>query len=151
MPRVTLLRACAQSNNTQGMCPLDSIQSRAGQSWQLVFCCLYQTQKNMNLMIRAVKLVSALSQGRCPKTLSTLVSALVVNEHENRGLSHCIRYINFVIDTSTRANFKDNLLLIKYWLQTTPLKLLVSFLCEKTHFHIYRCSSSLPVWSVPSI
>ena len=32
----------------------------------------------------------------------------VVNEHANRGSSHCIRYINFVIDTSTGAYFKDN-------------------------------------------
>ena len=54
----------------------------------------------------------------------------VVNEHESRGSSHCIRYINFVIDTSSRAYFIDNLMLIKDWIGTIPLKLLVSFLWE---------------------
>ena len=37
----------------------------------------------------------------------------VVNEHSNRGLFHCIRYIYFVRDTSSVAYFKDNLMLIK--------------------------------------
>ena len=37
----------------------------------------------------------------------------VVNEHENRGSSQSIRYINFVIDTSAWTYFKDNLVLIK--------------------------------------
>ena len=30
----------------------------------------------------------------------------VVNQDKNRS-SHCVRYINFVIDTSSRAHFKD--------------------------------------------
>ena len=54
-----------------------------------------------------------------------------VNEHESRGSSHCIWYINFVIDTSSRAYFIDNLMLIKNWIGTIPLKLLVSFLWER--------------------
>ena len=54
----------------------------------------------------------------------------VVNEHANRGWSHCIRYINFVIDTSSMAYFKDNSMLIKDWIGTISLKLLISYLCE---------------------
>ena len=54
-----------------------------------------------------------------------------VNEHESRGSSHCIWYINFVIDTSSRAYFIDNLMLIKNWIETIPLKLLVFFLWER--------------------
>ena len=37
---------------------------------------------------------------------------------------------NFVIECSFRAYFKDNLMLIKDWIGTIPLKLLVSFLWE---------------------
>ena len=47
------------------------------------------------------------------------------------GSSQCIRFINFVIDTSSRAYFIDNLMLIKNWIETIPLKLLVFFLWER--------------------
>ena len=50
----------------------------------------------------------------------------IVNEHEKRGLSHCISYINFVIDTSSRAYFKDDLMLIKDWIKNKAFRAIVS-------------------------
>ena len=55
----------------------------------------------------------------------------VVNGHEKGGSFQCIRFIYSDRDTSSRAYFEYNLMLIKNWIETIPLKLLVFYLWEE--------------------
>ena len=51
----------------------------------------------------------------------------IVNEEDNKSIPHCVRYINFVGETSSRAHFEDNFAQLKNWKRNYTSKIACFF------------------------